>query len=305
MLSQHIANPSAGTSTNLARRMVSTLTCGMLSSSSRADAPVGIFDSGVGGLSVLRHIRAQLPHEHLLYFADSGFAPYGDKPERVVAERSLAIARFLVARGAKALVVACNTATVAAIQLLREHYPDMPIVGVEPGLKPAAAASSNGKVGVLATDGTLCGAKFRSLMEQVSEASGAQFLLRGCTGLADQIELGELGSEATIAMLERYVTPLLDQGADTLVLGCTHYPFVQSAIEDIVARHAGRPVTLIDTGDAVARQLERLLVASNLLRAPTGSATLSGFTSASAATLRAAFDNLLGYPGAVEEAELP
>lgn len=277
----------------------------MIASSSPADAPVGIFDSGVGGLSVLRHIRSLLPNEHLLYFADSGFAPYGDKPEQVVAERSLAIARFLVAHGAKALVVACNTATVAAIRLLREHYPDMPIVGVEPGLKPAAAVSRNGKVGVLATDGTLCGEKFRLLMEQVSASSGAEFLLRGCTGLADQIELGELGSEATISLLERYVAPLLDQGADTLVLGCTHYPFVQSAIEDIVRRHAGREVALIDTGDAVARQLERLLAAAALLRAPDGAASLTGYTSASAATLRAAFDNLLGYAGAVEETELP
>ncbi|HEU4850819.1 MAG TPA: glutamate racemase [Telluria sp.] len=276
-----------------------------MTSSSPADAPVGVFDSGVGGLSVLRHIRALLPHEHLLYFADSGFAPYGDKPEQVVAERSLAIARFLVARGAKALVVACNTATVAAIRLLRQHYPDMPIVGVEPGLKPAAAASRNGKVGVLATEGTLCGEKFRLLMDQVSEASGAQFLLRGCTGLADRIELGELGSEATISMLEGYVTPLLDQGADTLVLGCTHYPFVQSAIEEIVHRHAGRAVTLIDTGDAVARQLERLLAAASLLRAPAGTATIECYTTASGAALGAAFENLLGYSGVVREAELP
>lgn len=273
--------------------------------STPADAPVGVFDSGVGGLSVLRHIRALLPHEHLLYFADSGFAPYGDKPEQVVAERSLAIARFLVARGAKALVVACNTATVAAIRLLREHYPDMPIVGVEPGLKPAAAASRNGKVGVLATDGTLCGEKFKLLLDQVSAASGAQFLLRGCTGLADQIELGELGSEATIAMLERYVVPLLDQGADTLVLGCTHYPFVQDAIESIVERHAEREVTLIDTGDAVARQLRRLLSSANLLRSASEPASLDGYTTASAAALRAAFDNLLGYSGRIEEAELP
>ena len=123
-------------------------------------APIGIFDSGVGGLSVLRHIRAQLPNEHLLYVADSGFAPYGDKPEQVVAERSLSIAAFLIARGAKALVVACNTATVAAIRALRAQYPDMPIVGVEPGLKPAAAASRSGKVGVLAKADPLNGAGF-------------------------------------------------------------------------------------------------------------------------------------------------
>jgi glutamate racemase len=218
-------------------------------------APIGVFDSGVGGLSVLRHIRALLPHEHLLYLADAGFAPYGDKPEQVVAERSLAIARFLVGRGAKALVVACNTATVAAIKLLRAHYPAMPIVGVEPGLKPAAAASRNGKVGVLATDGTLAGEKFLLLREQVGQAGAVEFLLQGCTGLADQVELGELDSAATIAMLERYIVPLLDQGADTLVLGCTHYPFVRQHIQAAM----GPGVRLIDTAEAVARQASKLL----------------------------------------------
>ena len=165
------------------------------------DAPIAVFDSGVGGLSVLRHIRAMLPHEHLLYFADSGFVPYGDKSEQVVAERSLAIAAFLVAQGAKALVVACNTATIAAIKVLRAHYPDMPIVGVEPGLKPAAAASRNGKVGVLATNGTLAGEKFLLLREQISRDSHAEFLLQGCSGLADQIERGERDSDATAAMV--------------------------------------------------------------------------------------------------------
>ena len=207
---------------------------------SSANAPIGVFDSGVGGLSVLRHIRAQLPREHLLYFADSAFAPYGDKPEHTVAERSLAIAGFLVEQGAKALVVACNTATVAAIRLLRAHYPDMPIVGVEPGLKPGAAASRNGIVGVLATDGTLAGEKFQLLLEQIGDSSKAKFLLQACTGLADQIELGELDSDATAAMLARYITPLLDQGADTLVLGCTHYPLVQATIEHLIAKSTAR-----------------------------------------------------------------
>jgi glutamate racemase len=269
------------------------------------NAPIGVFDSGVGGLSVLRHIRAQLPHEHLLYFADSGFAPYGDKPEQVVAERSLAIAAFLVGRGAKALVVACNTATVAAITLLRRHYPDMPIVGVEPGLKPGAAASRNGKVGVLATDGTLAGAKFQLLREQISLATSAQFLLQGCTGLADQIELGELDSDATAAMLSRYILPLLEQGADTLVLGCTHYPLVRAAIERIVATAVAREVVLVDTGEAVARQLARLLAAAASQRAADGqSGNLEGFTSASATALAVAFSSLLGLAVAVREVQL-
>ncbi|HCN91525.1 MAG TPA: glutamate racemase, partial [Oxalobacteraceae bacterium] len=130
-----------------------------------ADSPVGVFDSGIGGLSVLRHIRRQLPHEHLLYFADSGFAPYGDKPEHAIVARALAIAEFLLQRGAKALVIACNTATAAAIAALRAAYPAMPVIGVEPGLKPAAALTQSRTVGVLATDSTLASAKFNLLRE--------------------------------------------------------------------------------------------------------------------------------------------
>lgn len=266
------------------------------------DAPVGIFDSGVGGLSVLRHIQAQLPNEHLLYFADSGFAPYGDKPEQLVIERVLGIAGFLTGRGVKALVVACNTATVAAVRVLRERYPDMPIVGVEPGLKPAAAATRRDVVGVLATERTLAGEKFLSLRDQIVEASGARFLLQPCVGLADQIEFGEPGAATLDSMLERYIAPLLAQGADTLVLGCTHYPLVQASIERVIRRHTDVPVTLIDTGDAVARQLARLLAAGGLLRqAGAEAARLDGFTSASGTALAAAFASLLGQDPPVHE----
>ncbi|MES2149292.1 MAG: glutamate racemase [Pseudomonadota bacterium] len=266
-------------------------------------APIGIFDSGVGGLSVLRHIRAQLPHEHLLYFADAGFAPYGDKPEKVVAERALAIAEFLVARGAKALVVACNTATVAAIKLLRAHYPAMPIVGVEPGLKPAAAATRNGKVGVMATEGTLAGEKFQLLHQQIGAAGAVEFLLQGCPGLADQIELGQADSPAIAAMLERFVLPLIEQGADTLVLGCTHYPFALEAIEAIIAR-SGRQIALIDTGDAVARHLARLLAGASVLNGDTEAARLQAYTSGSAGDLAGKFAALLGLEPAVLEVSL-
>jgi glutamate racemase len=269
------------------------------------NSPIAVFDSGVGGLSVLRHIRAVLPHEHLLYFADSGFVPYGDKSEQVVAERSLAIAGFLVAQGAKALVVACNTATIAAIKLLRAHYPDMPIVGVEPGLKPAAAASRNGKVGVLATNGTLAGEKFQLLREQISRDSNAHFLLQGCSGLADQIERGEHDSDVTAAMLKGYIVPLLDQGADTLVLGSTHYPLARAAIERTIAAATEREVVLVDTGEAVARQLARLLAAAGNERADDGkTAILQGYTSASATALAVAFSSLLGLEVAVEEVRI-
>ena len=270
------------------------------------DAPVGIFDSGVGGLSVLRHIQAQLPHEHLLYLADTGFAPYGDKPEHIVVERVLAIGDFLSAQGAKALVVACNTATVAAVRELRERHPGMPIVGVEPGLKPAAGLTRSGKVGVLATERTLRGAKFLQLRDQIHLDSGAEFLLQPCVGLADQIEFGELDSTATSAMLERFIMPLLAQGADTLVLGCTHYPLVRASIERLL-KNAGRPdVNLVDTGDAVARQLARLLAGACQLRAQsTIPASLTGYTSASATALTAAFRSLLGIDPPVHEVALP
>jgi len=273
----------------------------MMTSSLPADAPIGIFDSGLGGLSILRHIRAQLPHEHLLYVADTGFAPYGDKPEHVVAERSLAIARFLVAQGAKALVVACNTATISAVKLLRDTMPAMPIVGVEPGLKPAAAASRSGKVGVLATERTLAGAKFLQLRDQVSAATGADFLLQPCRGLVDQIELGD--TDAVTALLRRYVTPLLEQGADTLVLGCTHYPLVKATIEDVIAESGSQDIALVDTGEAVARQLVRLLDAGGLLRAADGAVPprLTACTSASATALSAAFNSLVGIDPPVHE----
>jgi glutamate racemase len=266
------------------------------------DAPVGIFDSGLGGLSILRHVRAQLPHEHLVYVADTGFAPYGDKPEHVVAERSLAVARFLVERGAKAIVVACNTATISAVKLMRASFPDLPIVGVEPGLKPAAAITRSRKVGVLATERTLAGAKFLQLRDQITEATGAAFLLQPCRGLVDQIELGD--TEATRALLVRYVTPLLDEGADTLVLGCTHYPLVQAAIEDVIASTGARDIALVDTGEAVARQLVRLLDAGRLLRPASSDTpgTLVAYTSASATALSAAFNSLIGIDPPVHEA---
>jgi glutamate racemase len=268
-----------------------------------SNSPIGIFDSGVGGLSVLRHIHAQLPHEHLVYFADSGHAPYGDREEEWVVQRSLAVAAFLFGQGIKALVVACNTATVAAIKAIRTEWPGMPIVGVEPGLKPGAAATRSRKVGVLATDRTLHSAKFLSLRDQIASATNTEFLLQPCIGLVDQIELGQLGSQATMTLLEQYVAPLLDGGADTLVLGCTHYPFVEEAIRNVAAQHASHdaaaPVTLIDTGDAVARQLARLLEGAGLQR-PGGTPHLRGYTTANATVLAEAFRALLSLTPQVE-----
>jgi glutamate racemase len=254
--------------------------------------PVGVFDSGVGGLSVLRHIRAALPHEDLLYFADSAYAPYGDRTEAEIIARSIAVADFLLQQGCKAIVVACNTATAAAIKTLRERYLATPFIGVEPGLKPAAALTRSGTVGVLATRLTLGSSKFQHLQEQMTAMTQVRFLSQPCIGLVEQIEKGELHSPATAALLRRYVEPLLEQGADTLVLGCTHYPFVRPLLEQLLARITSRPLAIVDTGAPVARRLHHLLQEPGLLGG--GSGTLTACTTGGTASLEHAFARLLG-----------
>lgn len=258
-----------------------------------ANAPVGIFDSGIGGLSVLRHILAYLPHENVLYFADSGFAPYGGKPEDIIAARALGIAEFLMQHGAKALVIACNTATAAAITALRQCYPTLPIIGVEPGLKPAAALTRTGTVGVLATESTLASEKFNRLSAQIMAETGVRFLPRPCAGLADQVEKGELQSRETVVLLERHVLPLICQGVDTLVLGCTHYPFIQPLIEEIITYPGSTPITIVDTGKAIARQLARLLTQHGLVQMTGSKGTLQAFTTGNKTAFSMAFANLL------------
>jgi glutamate racemase len=266
-----------------------------------ANAPIGIFDSGIGGLSVLRHVRALLPNEELLYFADAGFAPYGEKPEAVIVERALAIAAFFLRFRIKAMVVACNTATAAAIAALRERYPQLQVVGVEPGLKPAAALTRSGVVGVLATAGTIGSDKFQKLQQQLTASTGVTFIAQACNGLADQIEKGELQSRHTAALVQRYIAPLLAQNADTLVLGCTHYPFVSPLITSVAATSA-EPIHLVDTGEPVARQLERLLKQQDLLRSDTPPHNgLSAYTTGSRTALVTAFRVLLDLHPPVEE----
>jgi glutamate racemase len=224
-------------------------------------ATVGVFDSGVGGLSVLREIRALLPRESLLYVADSGHVPYGEKSADFIRERSHRIAEFLLEQGAKALVLACNTATVAAVADLRERYPQLPIVGMEPAVKPAAAATRSGVVGVLATTGTLKSAKFAALLDRF--AGDVRVITQPCPGLVERIEAGDLMGPDTRKLLVGYVEPLLAEGCDTLILGCTHYPFLRPLLEQWL----GPSISLIDTGAAVARQLQRLLASRDLLAA--------------------------------------
>lgn len=218
-----------------------------------SEAPIGVFDSGVGGLSVLREIRARLPAESLLYVADSGHVPYGEKSPEFICERSHKIAAFLLEQGAKALVLACNTATAAAVADLRTRYPELPIVAMEPAVKPAAMATRSGVVGVLATTGTLKSARFAALLDRF--ASDVRVVTQPCPGLVEQIEAGELDSSRTRQMLQGWVQPLLAEGCDTLILGCTHYPFIKPLLGELVPG----AVQLVDTGAAVARQLQAIL----------------------------------------------
>ncbi len=217
-----------------------------------SQAPIGVFDSGVGGLSILREIHALLPHESTIYYADSGHCPYGGKPAAEITARAAAITEELLAAGAKLIVVACNTATIAAIEQLRATYP-ISFVGVEPAIKPAVAQTRSGVIGVLATGAAVAGDKFLRL--QAQHGHNVRVVTQPCPGLVEFVERGELQGPALDALLRRYVEPLLAQGADTLVLGCTHYPFLRAAIATI----AGPEVSLLDTGAAVARQTERVL----------------------------------------------
>ena len=233
----------------------------------QSQAPIGVFDSGVGGLSVLREIRQLLPNETLLYVADSGHVPYGEKSPEYIRERCVLITEHLLAQGAKALVLACNTATAAAAAELRERYADLPIIGMEPAVKPAAAATRSGVVGVLATTGTLKSAKFAALLDRF--AADVRVITQPCPGLVEQIEAGELNSPRTRALLQGWVEPLLAEGCDTLILGCTHYPFLRPLLVELVPPS----VTLIDTGAAVARQLQRLLTQHDMLATAPARAT--------------------------------
>ncbi|WP_434655706.1 glutamate racemase [Pseudomonas sp. R3-56] len=223
------------------------------------EAPVGVFDSGVGGLSVLGEIRRLLPNESLLYVGDCGHIPYGEKSPEFIRQRCALIADFFQREGAKALVVACNTATVAGVAELRRDYPDWPIVGMEPAVKPAAAATRSGIVGVLATTGTLQSAKFAALLDRF--ATDVRVITQPCPGLVELIEAGDLHSSALHQLLQGYVNPLLAAGCDTLILGCTHYPFLKPLLKQMIPAH----ISLIDTGAAVARQLQRLLAERALL----------------------------------------
>lgn len=226
-------------------------------------SPIGVFDSGVGGLSVWREIIRQLPAEDTLYFADQAHIPYGQRPLHEVRRLTEDLTRFLLAQGAKLIVVACNTASGAALHALRVTFPDVPFVGMEPAVKPAIEHTRTGIVGVIATPATFQGNLFAGLLQRFG--NGFDIHTQACPGLVEAVEAGALDTPETEALLRQYLIPLLDAGIDQLVLGCTHYPFLSPLIQRIV----GPEVTLIDPAPAVARQVGRVLARRNLL-APAG-----------------------------------
>lgn len=258
--------------------------------------PIGVFDSGVGGLSVAREIRHALPAEDILYFADTAYVPYGDRTTDEVRERTLAVGRYLEERGIKALVVACNTASGAALEALREEL-RIPVIGLEPAVKPAIRDSANGRVGVMATVGTLGSARFARLLENY--AAGKHVHPQPCPGLADAIEDGVLEGPDLDARLEAYVAPLREAGVDTVVLGCTHYVFVKDAIQRALGPH----VRLLDSGSAIARQTERVLRERGAL-VDGGAGTLRLLTTGTPAEVAPIVERIWGAPLPVEAVQI-
>lgn len=258
-------------------------------------SPIGIFDSGVGGLSVLRAIREQMPEESVVYFGDQGHIPYGPRPMAQIRSFSEAITRFLLEQNSKVIVVACNTASAAALKYLREKFPDVSFVGMEPAVKPAAENTQTGKVGVLATPATFEGALYASVVERF--ANGVELFQNTCSGLVQQIEQGNLDGPETRAILEDALLPMLEKNIDTVVLGCTHYPFVIPLIQQIV----GENVRVIDPAPSVAKQVRRVLEAKGTKRESSAQAGARFYTSGDPDQLRSVLPGLLGESGEVEK----
>ena len=257
------------------------------------NAPVGVFDSGVGGLSVALEIRQMLPDEDLLYFADTEYCPYGGRPLEEVRDRSIYVVSELVARGAKVVVVACNTASGAALELLRERF-RVPIVGLEPAVKPAVAMSPTGRIGVMATANTLRSDRFARLVE--AHAAGAVVMPQACPGLVEVVESGATSGEAARRMLVELTRPLREAEVDVVVLGCTHYPFLREEIEEVM----GPDVRIVDSGAAVARQVQRVLTERDAL-ATAGGGGLRMLTSGDPRSLAEVAARLWGAPVPIEQ----
>ncbi len=256
--------------------------------------PIGVFDSGVGGLSVLREIRRQLPFEDLLFVADQSHVPYGLRSSSQVRDFSRVITNYLLSHGSRLIVLACNTASAAALHYLRRSFPDVPFVGMEPAVKPAAEGTKSRTVGVLATPATFQGELYHSVVERF--AKGVTVLTDTCQGLVGQIERGDFDSPATRAILEKALHPMIARGVDRVVMGCTHYPFVIPLIEEIV----GPEVEVIDPGPAVARQVGRVLETRGLRGSESSLGAVQYFTTGDPAKLRQLLPKLIGEESPVE-----
>jgi glutamate racemase len=259
-------------------------------------APIGVFDSGVGGLSVLRAIHAQHPHEDIIYLADQAHVPYGQRSLEEIRGFMEAITRYYLGQGVKMIVVACNTASAAALHYLREQFPGVPFVGMEPAVKPAAEKTESGVVGVLATEATFQGALYASVVERF--ANGVNLMQDPCIGLVPEIEAGNLDGETPRQILTQALAPMLAAGIDTVVLGCTHYPFVFPLIQEIV----GPEVRLIDPAPAIARQLGRLLEQFEFANPGQDAGKTRYQTTGEAAQLEKVLP-VLGFLGKVEQVE--
>ena len=258
------------------------------------NSPIGVFDSGVGGLSVLRAMRVLMPEESILYFGDQGHVPYGPRSMEQIQNFSEGITKFLLGHNSKLIVVACNTASAAALTFLRERFPSVSFVGMEPAVKPAAETTKTGRVGVLATPATFQGALYASVVERF--AAGVELFQHTCPGLVSQIENGELDSDTTRAILEDALHPMLEKKIDTVVLGCTHYPFVIPLIKQIV----GENVRVIDPAPSVAKQAKRLLETAGMKNQAQGSVSNRFFTSGDPSEMKSLLPVLLGETGEVE-----
>jgi glutamate racemase len=262
--------------------------------------PIGVLDSGLGGLSVAREIFAQLPGEPVLYFADQGHVPYGPRPAAEIRGFVEDITRYFLAHDARLVVLACNAASAVALKTLRARWPDVPFVGMEPAVKPAVERTRRGTIGVIATPATFQGELFASLLGRFVEPSGVRVITSVCPGFVQAVEAGALDTSETRALVQRELAPLLAAGIDELVLGCTHYPFLIDAIRAA----AGPQVEIIDPGPAVARRVGQVLAERGLC-APAGPAPKHVFvTSGDPVRLRASLAQMLGrVPGEVRGAE--
>lgn len=226
---------------------------------SMSGQPIGVFDSGLGGLSVLRELRTLMPAEDALYYADNAYCPYGLRSREEIQDRSARISRLLIELGAKTIVVACNTASAMAIDHVRAEFPEIPFVGLEPAVKPAVTLTRSGKVGVLATPRTVAGERLRWLIE--THANGIEVRTVAATGLVELVEAGTLRGTEVVASLDPLLAPMLDAGVDVVVLGCTHYPFLRAEIEAFV----GNGIPVIDSGAAIAKRTRSVLRERGLL----------------------------------------